>query len=275
MEAIQEGTGPEKAIRWLNSQPQYAEFVRACYFDEPVSQAAERYHRSSEWMEIQRFLGSRRGAALDVGAGRGISAYAMAKDGWRTTALEPDPSSEVGSGAIRRLVSETGVSIEIVESWGESLPFESNSFDVVHCRQVLHHARDLDQFCREAARVLRPGGVFIATREHVLSRREDLQHFLDHHPTHYITGVEHAYLLSDYLSAIRSSGIHLEKVLNPMSSDINLCPQSKRQAKASLAKRVRFPLPDAIPDWMLAWAGNFLTSPGRIYSFVGRKVSPR
>lgn len=258
-------------MRWLKAQPEQAELVRACFFDDPLCIAADRYHDSAEWAAVRSFLGDSRGRALDIGSGRGISAYALARDGWETTALEPDPSPEVGAGAIRQLCLETAVDITVVEDWGEELPFESDSFDLVHCRQVLHHARDLHTFCSEAARVLKSGGMFIATREHVLSRREDLPLFLDRHPLHRLYGGENAFLLKEYTSAITGAGITLTKVLNPLQSHINLFPQSKLDAKTQLARKVFLPLPHLIPDWLLTWAGRFTDTPGRSYSFVGRK----
>jgi ubiquinone/menaquinone biosynthesis C-methylase UbiE len=172
------------------------------------------------------------------------------------------------------LSTETGVQISVVEKWGEELPFESNSFDLVHCRQVLHHARDLRSFCREAARVLKPNGIFIATREHVLSRPEDLQVFLARHPLHHLYGGENAFLLEEYTSAITAAAINLIKVLNPLESYINLFPQSKLDVKAQLARKVFLPLPSLIPDCLLSWAGRFVDSPGRLYSFLGRKLMP-
>ncbi|MDR2381695.1 MAG: class I SAM-dependent methyltransferase [Bifidobacteriaceae bacterium] len=45
-----------------------------------------------------------------------------------------------------------------------ALPFEPGSFDVVHFHQVLHHLTDPAAALREAARVVRPGGL-IAVRE--------------------------------------------------------------------------------------------------------------
>lgn len=41
---------------------------------------------------------------------------------------------------------------------GEELPFESESFDFVYCRNALDHTRDADRILREIARVLLPGG---------------------------------------------------------------------------------------------------------------------
>jgi SAM-dependent methyltransferase len=52
----------------------------------------------------------------------------------------------------------------------EELPFESESFDFVHCRNALDHTRDADRILREIARVLLPGGqLFLGC--HVRSKR--------------------------------------------------------------------------------------------------------
>ena len=160
----------EGAVAELKRQPDAEELVKACFYDDPLIEAAQRYWQSTEWQSVRSYLPSRPGTALDVGSGRGISAYALARDGWQVTALEPDSSHSVGAGAIRTLAQDSGLAIDVTQTWGEELPFASASFDLVHCRQVLHHARDLGQLCRQIGRVLKPGGVFVATREHVISR---------------------------------------------------------------------------------------------------------
>lgn len=260
----------EEAVVWLRSQPEQAELVRACFYDDPLRAAAERYYASTEWQAVHALIGGKRGSALDLGAGRGISSYALARDGWRVSALEPDPSNVVGAGAIRALAQEAKLDIRVEQKWGESLPYPDATFDLVHGRQVLHHARDLKQLCREAARVLKPGGMFIATREHVISRKEDLPEFLAAHPLHKLYGGENAYLLEEYLDAIRDSGLVLTKVLNPYQSDINLFPETMGSLKKNLARRFHYPA-ILIPDFLLGKLGERNNSPGRLYSFVARK----
>jgi SAM-dependent methyltransferase len=262
-------TAWEDAVVWLRNQPGQSELVRACFFDDPLLEAAERYYASAEWIAVRRILAGKHGAALDLGAGRGISSYALARDGWQVSALEPDPSEIVGAGAIRALAREAGLDIRIEQEWGESLPFPDSSFDLVHGRQVLHHARDLQRLCAEVARVLKPGGLFIATREHVISREEDLPEFLASHPLHKLYGGEHAYLLDEYLRAIRAGGIVLTKVLNPYESDINLYPDTVTDLKRRLSKRICLP-PAIIPDVLLAALGVLSRVPGRLYTFIGR-----
>jgi SAM-dependent methyltransferase len=258
-------------VLWLKSQPQHEELVRACFYDDPLLAASERFHSSTEWRAVQELVGPARGKALDIGAGRGISAFALAKDGWDTVALEPDPSQVVGAGAIRKLATEGAVRIQIVETWGEALPFETASFDLVHVRQVLHHARDLTQLCREIGRVLKPGGMMIAAREHVLSHRRDLDEFLRNHPLHALYGGENAFLLQEYLDAMKAAGIRLDKVLNPLESDINLYPETRDSIKARIARKLRLPFPSLIPDALLSLRGKLMDEPGRLYTFFGYK----
>lgn len=259
----------EDAVLWLRSQPDQADLVRACFYDDPLISAAERYYRSSEWAAVRRFLPQSTDRALDLGAGRGISSYSLARDGWRTVALEPDPSGIVGAEAIRSLAKDARLDIEVVQDRGEHLPFPPSSFDLVHCRQALHHAHDLRQLCREIGRVLKPGGRFIAIREHVISRREDLPAFLESHPLHSRYGGENAYLLDEYKQAIDAGGVRLIKVLNPLQSEINTFPETLQGIKRGMARRVAFPFPDLIPDFVPGLRGRFLRQPGRLYSFVG------
>jgi len=260
----------EEAVQWLKNQPGQAELVRACFYDDPLRDAAERYYQSTEWQAVRKLIGRKYGAALDLGAGRGISSYALARDGWQVSALEPDPSNIVGAGAIRALAQEASLDIQVEQNWGESLPFPDNYFDLVYGRAVLHHARDLGQLCREASRVLKPGGIFIATREHVISESDDLPDFLSSHPLHKLYGGEHAYLLDEYLEAINTSGLVLTKVLNPCQSDINLYPETTYGFKKILGARKHVPA-FLIPDFMLTRQGEKNNEPGRLYSFVGRK----
>ncbi len=276
----------EEAVQWLREQPDQQALVAACYFDDPLIDAATRFWGSAEWKAIAALLSAPSGRALDLGAGRGISAYALARDGWEVTALEPDPSSLVGAGAIRDLSRASGLPIEVVTDYSENLPFADGSFDLVHCRQVLHHARDLPQSLREIFRVLKRGGTMISTRDHVISRREDLQSFLDSHPLHNLYGGENAFLLQEYRDAITGAGLMIEEEFGPFDSVINYFPLSETERFGYLTKPVarfigksvtaalfnqRHGLGRALFKRLLAEYNARTKSPGRLYSFLARR----
>ena len=259
----------EDAVKWLKSQPNKEDLVKACFYDDPLLGAAERFYNSSEWNALKEYLPAA-GHVLDIGSGRGISAYAFAKDGWQVHALEPDRSDLVGAGAIKKLAADNKLRIKVDQTWGEKLPYSNSTFDLVYGRAVLHHAKDLKQLCKEASRVLKPNGMFIFTREHVISKQEDLNIFLENHPLHNLYGGENAYLLKEYKNAILESGMNLRFVLNPMQSNINLYPNTKKDIKKKLANRLKI-YSSIIPDSLLFFYGALSNAPGRLYSFVGQK----
>lgn len=273
----------EDAVRWLRNQPGQRDLVLAAYYDDPLLSAAERYYLSNEWVAIRSFLPFSHGTALDVGAGRGIASYALAREGFKVCALEPDNSALVGAEAIRSLAQESGLPIEVTQEFSECLPFKDESFDLVFARAVLHHTSDLNAACTEFFRVLKPGGLLLAVREHVISRAEDLDAFLHIHPLHNLYGGENAFQLLEYEAAICQAGFQLNQILSPLESPINYAPQTRQSLQKEVAIRATGNLPVArdlvrtilgLPGiWSLVLP--ILTRidhrPGRLYSFVATR----
>jgi ubiquinone/menaquinone biosynthesis C-methylase UbiE len=271
----------EQAVEWLIAQPDKADLVKACYYDRPVKTAAERFWASEEWQATRLLLPTNSGKVLDVGAGSGISSFALAKEGWHTTALEPDSSNTVGAGAIRTLSNESNLPIEIVQGYGEQISLPDTSFELIYARQALHHANNLHQLCRELFRVLKPGGTLLAIREHVISSPKQLETFLSQHPLHQLYGGENAYTLAQYKIALEQAGFSVLKVIRPFESVINFAPHSKASLKQEL-KRYFAKLPagnllgnvffsDALFDLTLQILSHIDQRPGRAYSFVAYK----
>jgi SAM-dependent methyltransferase len=227
----------EAAVLSLVDDPARRAEVEANYFDQPTSNAARRYARSEEWRAVRDIIGPARGVAVDVGAGCGIVSYALAQDGWRAVAVEPDPSEVVGAGAIRRLAAETGLVIDVRSGVGERLPLRDGEAALVIARQVLHHARDLHAFACEIARVLAPGGVLLSARDHVITGPEQLQAFLDGHALHRFYGGENAYTRLQYREAIEGAGLRIEREIGSFESVINYAPHTRETLRAEVARR--------------------------------------
>ena len=271
----------DEAIRTLRADPTYENLVRDAYLGPDAMDSARRFAASGEFAEVRRLLGARLSGAtiLDIGAGVGIASWAFAKAGaCRAIALEPDPSREVGRGAMAPLAADAG--FEIIAGVGEGLPLPDASVDIVFCRQVLHHASDLPAFLRECARVVRPGGIVLACREHVVDDDEQMREFLESHPVNRLAGGEGAHRLHEYIDAVADAGLKLDRVIAPWASVINAFPAVRSQAELEelpvrkLTRRIGSLARVAIhvPGVKRAiWRRIDRPIPGRMYSFVAHR----
>jgi SAM-dependent methyltransferase len=94
---------------------------------------------------------------LEIGPGFGATTRAMVDHVPSLTCVEIDPAS------VRRLRAEFSPRVDVVLGDGAALPFPDGRFSAVVCFTMLHHvpsAQQQDALFAEAARVLRPGGVF-------------------------------------------------------------------------------------------------------------------
>lgn len=268
----------EETVIHFRSQPENKQITRDAYLEEDLIQNIERFRKSEEWSEtikeLQPLIKKGFIKVLDIGAGNGISSLAFALAGYEVVALEPDKSNTVGSGAIKFLTNHYNLNnVTVVEAFGESLPFEDESFDIVYGRQVMHHAYNLNKFVKEAARVLKKDGVLMTVRDHVIKDEEDKKSFLQRHPLHKYYGGENAFQFNEYKEAIEQSSLIIKKILTPSQSAINFSPWNKEKIANIITNKLGKAFNNSLTVNLL-WVVNryrLESLPGKLYSFIAIK----
>ncbi len=99
---------------------------------------------------------------LDLGAGIGRHALALAQMGFAVSALDAAPES---LAAMRDKAGQLEVSIDLHHGMMTGLPYPDASFDHVLSWNVIYHGDEsvVARALAEVARVMKPGGTFMAT----------------------------------------------------------------------------------------------------------------
>ena len=273
----------EEAIEALARDPNFVTALRDGYCLRTPREDAEVFAASGEFAAIRRLLAARieNATVADVGAGRGLASYAFVRAGARVVyAIEPSASARLGRGAIQSI--EAGPRLQVIDGWGEALPLADATADIVFCRQTLHHACDLGRFVAECARVLKPGGVLLGVREHVVDDEAQRAAFLARHPVHRLAGGENAYSVAEYLGALRGAGLRVTHVLQPYDSVICAYPGARDERELVQVWRRWWrqklgPIVGGVVAWLPGATAvgrrrlNRLPIPGRLYSFLAEK----
>jgi SAM-dependent methyltransferase len=109
------------------------------------------------WDVLTRVLPKTPAAVLDVGGATGVYAGPLAEAGYQVRVVDPVPEHVAASAVL------SGVTAELGDA--RALPVEDRSVDAVLLFGPLYHLPDrADRLAvwREAARVVRPGGVIVA-----------------------------------------------------------------------------------------------------------------
>lgn len=164
----------------LQEQEKVHEETGAAYCDE-VQRLTQQVYDS---------LGDVRGLRiLDLGAGLGETSRTFAEKGAQVVALEPEAANlfemqmagyeglvkqeaqKTASGAFLYNLTKPVAKAPFVRimGGGHRIPIQSNVFDVVFCRSVLHHLDDMTAVLREMLRVAKPNGQLILASEPIRS----------------------------------------------------------------------------------------------------------
>lgn len=97
---------------------------------------------------------------IDIGCGGGLVAEPLARLGATVTGIDLAADS---IAAARAHAADTGVAVDYRAVSVESVADAGERFDVALCLEVLEHVPDPGAFLANAARVLEPGGVLVAS----------------------------------------------------------------------------------------------------------------
>lgn len=106
-------------------------------------------------------------AILDVGCGTGFYYPLLSRHAQSIVGVDVSKSM---LQAARQLIEQRRLSnCSVKECSALDLSFEDDSFDVVHCWDVLHHVSDMRRTLAEVHRVLKPGGRLICIEPNLLN----------------------------------------------------------------------------------------------------------
>jgi ubiquinone/menaquinone biosynthesis C-methylase UbiE len=101
---------------------------------------------------------------LDVGCGPGTITADLAALATQGKVVGCDAVESVLQQGIEHATSRGLTNVTFQKADANTLPFDDNTFDIVHCHQVLQHVKNPVVILKEMRRVVKPGGI-VAARE--------------------------------------------------------------------------------------------------------------
>jgi len=231
----------EEIIQASQGNPGLDALLRDSYLHHNLIDSLHRFMASEEFAHtISEFKETAPHARriLDVGGAGGVMTIAFALSGYEVTLAEPSSDGIVGTLAAKELLKFAADQLDatvvervkIHQSALENL-FLEERYDIVYCRQVVHHFKDPVIALRKIHSLMKDDGVAFLVREHVVFDDSDMQNFLDGHPFHRFTRDENAYKSEEYRAFLNDASMELVKEFKFADSPINYFPHSEHDIK--------------------------------------------
>ncbi len=125
--------------------------------DDPVALLRAEGRLKHAWVsrEVDRLLPGGNRRVLDIGCGAGFALKHLAKEGHSGYGVDRSPSS---LRMAREFAAPLPLRLQVADAY--QVPYEDASFDVVLALDFLEHVEQPEKVVAEAARLLRPGGLF-------------------------------------------------------------------------------------------------------------------
>lgn len=236
----------EEIIHASQGNPALDGILRDSYLHRDLMGSLRRFMATDEFrhtLEEFKSAAPHARSILDIGGAGGVMSVAFALSGYEVTLAEPSSDDIVGTAAARKLVAlaaeELDASVmsrlKVIQAPVESLPLDEQ-YDIVYCRQVVHHFRDPVAALKIIHRLMNDDGAAFLVREHVVFDEADMQFFLENHPFHRYTQGENAYRSEEYCDFINEADMTLIRKYKFAESPINYFPHSE-QTIASVDER--------------------------------------
>jgi malonyl-CoA O-methyltransferase len=156
---------------------------------------------------------------LDLGCGKGrVSRLALEREAGQTVGMDFSRQMLQAAAAGTDSASAHYLAGDVV-----SLPFKSETFEVVVCALLMGHIQNLDGVLSQIYEVLRPGGFLLISDFHPFETlRGSVRSFKDAKNNRSYAIEQHLHLFEDYLKSLNKLGFTLEDLREPLYEDFPL-----------------------------------------------------
>lgn len=225
----------EETLGAVHGDPAMIDLLKDSYLYRDHTNSLGLYLKSQEFRDLKEIILNhcqKSVKLLDVGAGNGVVAACFALQGFDVMAIELGDGAIGGVEGIKtvaecasRLDDKVGSRLKWAQA--DILAYQtSDTFDAILCRQALHHFAEPYRSVKKIADLLKPGGIALFVREHVIFDEDDKQLFLKAHPLNKFYGGENAYKVDEYVDFIEQSGLVVQKIYHFRESPINYEPHT-------------------------------------------------